>query len=267
MGNRRIFLAICFIQLFIIDGCGQKLQDNNKLPNQTERVPFDYNKRNIYVFSVKAFNASNTLFYADTLGLMCTNKVCQYDSTQKMICWLYLTATENDTYTFNPAKNNNNGSGIISSKEELFLHPQRIDQYTILEICPYPYLRFPLFIGKKWDWDLNVGSQYCPGGAIIWKGNELFKSAYEVADTLRLESGFGKISCYQIHATNNSRFGKSSADFYYSYKYGIVRLLYSPLDHTKIEFNFLTQFNDPKLFITRFPRYQNDDGSLDYFLK
>jgi len=213
-------------------------------------------------------NVNKALLYTDTLGLMCTNKTWSSDSIQKRISWLYLTKSGNGTYKLNSAKDNyRSKTGMLSSNAELFLHPPRIQQYTILEICPFPYLYFPLSIGKKWNWDLKVGDQYCPNNTIKWTGDELFKSAYQVADTVTIDLPAGKIFCYQIHAVNTSKFGTSTADFYYSYHYGIVRLSYLPFDQTKIEINFLTQFNDPELFNVIFPRYKNDAVSWDYFLK
>jgi hypothetical protein len=77
----------------------------------------------------------------------------------------------------------------------------------------------------------------------------------------------GKILCYRIHAINTSKFGVSSADFYYSYKYGIVKLIYLPLDKTKIEFEQVCTFNSREIFNTMLPNNKDENDTQNLFMK
>lgn len=264
-----LFIAL-FTELFLLPGCKRVLKSNNTAIVADTLEPFNYNRRNVYFFSVKATRTDNTLLYADTLGLMCLNKLWNTDSFQKTISWLYVIKAGYGAggYVLNPAKVNNTSTGMESTNEELFLHPPREDQYTILEICPFPYLHFPLQLGKKCNWDLDVGGRrYSPSDSIMWTGDKHFKMVYEVTDATTIEVPAGKIPCYKIHAVSTSDLGKSLADFYYSYRLGRVKLHYEPQDHTIIELNFLSASDDLALFKNRYPYMEfggEDLGYLDH---
>jgi len=250
--------------LLLITSCSETNRSDNGIAAQRDTIPFNYNIPNIYVFSVKASDSTDKGVYSDTLGLMCTNKIENKETGQTTSSWLYLSKAANGSYVTNPAKINNSFSGTLSSKETIFIHPPRVEQYTILEICPYPILQFPLFIGKKWDWDLTVGDQWNPGGSVKWGGNKDFRSQYEVVDTTHIEIPIGKISCYHVHAINTSELGTSSADFYYNNQQGIIKLSYQPLDKTKIEFNLLSTTDDTALFQYILPHYQAHQEYLNF---
>lgn len=49
-------------------------------------------------------------------------------------------------------------TGIIESKERVWLHPPRHDEFLFLEYSPFPEIRFPLTDGNKWKWQLNIGT-------------------------------------------------------------------------------------------------------------
>ena len=250
--------------IMLLTGCSETSHNSNEFIAQQDTIPFNYNIPNIYVFSIKASDSTDKCLYNDTLGLMCTNKIDNKETGQTRSSWLYLSKTTNGNYISNPAKINNSFAGTLSSKETIFIHPPRVEQYTILEICPYPILQFPLFIGKKWNWSLKVGDQWNPGGSVKWSGDKDFRSQYEVVDTSLIERQTSKISCYHIHAINTSELGTSSADFYYNYKQGIIKLLYRPLDKTKIEFNLLSTTNDTALFQYILPHYQEHQEYLNF---
>jgi len=232
-----------------------------------KKLPFNYNLPNVHVFSIKATTASGTMLYADTLGLLCTNTTDQLNSVMTETSWLFLSTFGNGHYILNPNKYSNSWDGTLCSADTLFMHPPRDEQYRILQICPYPFLQFPLYIGKKWDWELNVGSQWCPSKILSWSVDELFTSKYEVIDTPDMQLPFGKATCYHIHATNHSKLGTSSTEFYYSFKYGFVKMDYHPLDSTEIIFDLLTTTNDPKLFKSVIQNYQEGEEFINLMKK
>ncbi len=264
MKNKYFLVIFYLLEVIAMIGCSINTGNKNGVKNREEDTPFNYIAPNIYIYSIKATSVNDAPMYSDTLGLMCTNKICNRKLGQTFSWWLFLSKSSNETYILNPTRVNNVSSGTLSNNDKLLIHPPREGKYIILQICPYPYLEFPLYVGKKWDWDLTVGSQWSPSSSIKWNDNELFSSKYEATDTLLIKTPMGRISCYHIHATNTSKFGISSADFYYSYKYGIIKLFYLPLDKTKIEFNLLSITNDPALFKAIMPNYQANQDYLNF---
>ena len=247
-------------------GCSMGSHGKSEKPD--EQLPFDYNMPAVHVFAVKTTTKNGNTLFSDTLGLMCTNKAEREKATLKSSSWLFLCRSADGKYTLNSQKVNNRSDGTLSSRDTLLIHPPRVDQYTILQICPYPFLQFPLYIGRKWDWDLNVGSRWSPGKLLSWSGDELFSSRYEVTDSNAIIiPSLGKIPCFHIHAINTSKFGTSSADLYYSYTYGIVKLSYLPLDSTKVEFNLLTTTRGQELFKAMFSDYHEESEFMDLFKK
>jgi hypothetical protein len=241
--KKRVYHALIlpFAALFFLSGCTPPQKEKENTLN-----PYNYNKRNIYVFAVKATDSSGKLVYTDTLGLMCTNQLWEADSLQKWIAWLYLSKVGHH-FILNPNKVNGSSTGIRSTENELFLHPPRNGQYSILETCAFPYILFPLYIGKKWDWDLEVGSHYS-NKTIQWVGNETFHSHYAVSGTEGIRTPEGNFDCLHITATNTSRFGTSTADFYYSHENGLVKMQYAPLDKTTLVFELIQSIDDDALF-------------------
>lgn len=238
-------LIAYLILLMAFSGC----QCTTAANGQKTSLPHDYNSRRIYLYSVHATDSTGNLKYTDTLGLLCTDRKWRVDSTQNLISWLYL-ATSKGRLTLNPDVVNNSYTGVISNVTELFLHPPRENRYVILEVCPFPYLLFPLTSGKIWTYDLEVGDHYA-NHAVQWKGNELFYSSYKVKGETTISLPAGNQRCMQIHATNTSRFGISHADFYYNNLNGMVRLRYKPIDRSTIDISFIKSYYDESLFTAK----------------
>ncbi len=262
--KRKFIREYSLFVLVLLIACSACFHAENEV---TKILPFNYNTPNVHVFSVKATTANHCLLYADTLGFVCTNGADPLNNGFTKTSWVFLSTSGKDHYVLNPNKYSNSWDGTLCSPDSLFMHPLRNGQYRILEISSYPFLLFPLYVGKKWDWQINVGGQWSPNKSLAWSGDELFTSKYEVTDTPSVRMPFGNVSCYHIHAANSSKFGISSAEFYYSFKYGFVKMDYHPLDSTEIAFDLLTITNDPALFKSIIPNYQEGQEFMDLMKK
>jgi hypothetical protein len=140
--------------------------------------------------------------------------------------------------TYNP--NPKFSTGVIERDSWIFLHPPRHDQYEILEYCPFPQIRFPLYAGKSWNYDLEVGENYYKAIKKDLKGKKatIVKSKYTVVSKRSWYYPFLKknISCYEINAIGQTDFGNTRLQAYFSETYGFVYLNYETLNDDRFVF-------------------------------
>jgi hypothetical protein len=122
-------------------------------------------------------------------------------------------------------------AGVIEDDSTLWSHPPREGEYRILELSPYPYLKFPLVKGKHWTDSLAVGEWYGNPAWAVWKGDMLVKSKYVVQGQQQLQTPFGTLSCWVIQATATCAKGTSTLETWYHPQYGFVRLNYETINH------------------------------------
>lgn len=88
-----------------------------------------------YLFEIKDKNSNYK--YLDTVKLeIYTNKWKGKDSIQNLACWKY-----------NHLNYEKECIGIIDNEKHFFLHPPRVEQFIVLEGCPFPSLSLPLYKG------------------------------------------------------------------------------------------------------------------------
>ena len=63
----------------------------------------------------------------------------------------------------------------------IWLHPPREGLFKILEINPFPYIKYPLEIGNSWEWDfLEPGSNWGDERWLTWNGTLDILCEYEI---------------------------------------------------------------------------------------
>ncbi|BFO67359.1 hypothetical protein [Chryseobacterium sp. KCF3-3] len=124
-------------------------------------------------------------------------------------------------------------TGAIENEMNVWIHPPRNDFFKILEINPFPYIKAPYQIGTKWTWSLEIGDHWSEKRWLEWKGSIENKYSYEIKDKKNILTKLGNLECYIVHATANSRIGKTELISYFNPKYGFVKLEYTNIDHTK----------------------------------
>ena len=125
-------------------------------------------------------------------------------------------------------------TGLVENKANIWFHPIRTNLFEILEINPFPYIRYPIRVGKQWDWEMEVGALYADKRWAEWKGVLLFKSHYKISNIVELNTPLGTLSCYVIKSETKSELGKSYLTAYFNKEYGFVKFDYINIDGSKM---------------------------------
>jgi hypothetical protein len=91
-------------------------------------------------------------------------------------------------------------SGIRENDTAVWSHPPRDGEYAILEINPFPYIRFPLKPGAEWDWNLEVGDKWSNKNWVTWEGGVLIKSHYRDLGPSTVNTPLGQLVCERVQA-------------------------------------------------------------------
>ncbi len=127
-------------------------------------------------------------------------------------------------------------TGVKITSEEIFLHPPRLLEYSILEFCPFPLVHFPLKVGHTWEWELNnIGDYYHRVLKSKTKSKITVKNKYTVNRKISwlLKATNKYIECFEIIAIGKTAIGESKSTFYYSQLYGFVYLNFETLNGDK----------------------------------
>ncbi len=159
----------------------------------------------------------------DTLHFVVLNKTWMY--TQKEINYTYKIYREDGSKSVIKPR-----TGVIDRqgnfitrlllKPEIWLHPPRQDYLRKAELVPFPWIKFPVHIGQKMDWELTPGK-----GWEEFEGKEV-RGAIEVVDKVYYSNPVIRDTCWVLNAQGISEIGKFSGEYYFSEKYGFVRYFY-----------------------------------------
>ena len=127
----------------------------------------------------------------------------------------------------------NEMSRIIENPKNVWMHPPRNDFFKILEINPFPYIKFPYEIGNKWTWKLEFGDHWADKRWLLWTGNNENKYNYEITDKIKLKTHLGILDCFVTDGQAISSLGRTYLRSYFSEEFGFVRLDYTNIDGTK----------------------------------
>lgn len=127
-------------------------------------------------------------------------------------------------------------SGIVENERNIWMHPNRTLLLEVLELNPFPYVKFPAKEGLKWKWKLTIGSQWGSPYWKEWEGAIVNRYRYKIVDTsCSLSTALGALDCVRVEATAKSRLGKTHLTAYYNEKYGFVKFDYINIDGSQIE--------------------------------
>ena len=128
-------------------------------------------------------------------------------------------------------------TGIIENKKNIWLHPPRSRYFRILELSPFPYIKFPDKTGKSWTWELEIGEYWGSRDWIEWEGNITNKYVYKVIDKNKVISeAFGELEAVTIKATAKSRIGQTELTSIFNEQYGFLKLVYTNINDTGLIF-------------------------------
>lgn len=127
-----------------------------------------------------------------------------------------------------PKSNHNNieETGIKETSEEVWMHPPRIQKFAILEFCPFPFAKYPLTKGKRWEWELcgigKLDSYYYKAIQQDVTDTTTVRNHYQISDKISWRYKSQDIPCYIIEAIGNTRYGITKLTSYFSPIYGFV---------------------------------------------
>ena len=128
---------------------------------------------------------------------------------------------------------NNEMTGVVENKMNLWMHPPRTDFFKILELNPFPYIKSPYKIGNKWTWKLEFGDHWADKKWLLWKGKNENKYIYKITDYKTILTKIGNLKCYVIISNANSNLGQTKLISYFNEDFGFVKLDYINIDGTK----------------------------------
>ena len=82
-------------------------------------------------------------------------------------------------------KDNNIGigqTGAIENNNNVWIHPPRSGFFSALETCPFPYIKFPIEIGKEWHDKMKIGDQWSNEKWGIWNKKLLLSYDYKITE-------------------------------------------------------------------------------------
>lgn len=184
-----------------------------------------------FIYAADHFAPDERLFSRDTVGITCYGQYRPsdgYDTTQIKLGWSYDAITPPTNF-----------SGVIETDSMLWSHPPRDGQYRILELNPFPYIKLPAYKGQRWNWNLAVGDWWGDKQWVIWKGDILVTSIYQITGQQAISTPFGQLTCWVVQAQATCKKGTSALTIFYHPRYGFVRLAYCNINSSRVTLNLI----------------------------
>lgn len=129
---------------------------------------------------------------------------------------------------------NNEMTGIIENRKNLWLHPPRTGLFGILEVNPFPYIKQPIRVGAEWTWKLEFGEQWANKRWLLWKGKNENNIQYKITGKSVIKTKLGFLKCYVVESEAKSALGSTKLVAYYHHEFGFVKLDYTNVDESKM---------------------------------
>lgn len=125
-------------------------------------------------------------------------------------------------------------TGVIENKRNIWLHPFRFHAFEILQLSPFPYIKFPFRPNRQFYWKLKLGRHWDELQEVKWKGKLTMKCTYKEEKEEEITTPLGVLRTYVVSATAKTRIGESSLVSYFNPEYGFVKLVYKNIDSSMI---------------------------------
>jgi len=217
----RIILIIIFFQLASLGLFSQGVKESKLV----------YNKEIIYSYKVTHVSCEKNRS-VNILYLVCYGTPWRLDTLNQIkVNWA---PSLNDIFKKTA------GTGVIENKLKIWMHPPRYNEFSILEYSPFPYVKFPLEIGRKWNWELALG-KYWKNESLSVRADDIMKYIYLIEGHEKVKVNFSdeEIDSYKIISKSiNERFD-SSLTCYFNKDYGFVKLFYKNIDKSELRFELI----------------------------
>ncbi len=145
-------------------------------------------------------------------------------------------------------------TGVVENEINVWIHPVRKGFFNSLEIAPFPFIKYPSVIGKKWNDQMKIGQNWSNEIWGFWQGDLLLRYHYEIVGKESLSTKMGEIECYVVNSSAQSDIGVTNLKSFFSETFGFVRLEYQLLNGLKVNMwldDYMTgkEFNDVETFL------------------
>ncbi len=118
--------------------------------------------------------------------------------------------------------------GVIQNESKIWMHPVRQNQYQLTEIAPFPEVKLPIELHKKWNNTLWIYKAFGSFEGTV-------ESEYEVIAFEERNYSFGKRRCWKINASgHHNKLGENNVIYYFDEHYGFTEMHYHFFNGHKI---------------------------------
>ena len=131
-------------------------------------------------------------------------------------------------------------SGAIENEANVWIHPPRDKYFRMLELNPFPFVKFPPKADHTWKWKLDVGSRWGDPRWKTWEGTQHIRYTYRIAGQEKIKTVFGELECWVVQARATCAIGQTELVSYFHPRYGFVRLRYVNIDGSKTDLELVS---------------------------
>jgi hypothetical protein len=190
-----------------------------------------YNKEIVYCYELTHTDAGHVT-HKKSIHLVCYATPWKLDSLKQCkVNWVYqIEKIHNKTF----------GTGVIENTNRVWMHPPRQYEFSILEYSPFPFVKFPIVINSKWNWELSLGKSWANQELGVLP-DDVMKYEYHLDAETALDVPFlpEKLNCFRIIAESINPKFDSKLESYYNTKYGFVELKYTNIDKSTMHFKLV----------------------------
>lgn len=132
-------------------------------------------------------------------------------------------------------------SGAIENEGNVWIHPPRDALFSILELNPFPYVKYPLETGKRWTWELAIGDHWADERWLLWTGSIQNQYEYEITGIEERETKWGRLKCYTVESAAKSRIGETRLTSVFNEELGFLELNYVNIDGSLINMTLINK--------------------------
>ena len=132
-----------------------------------------------------------------------------------------------------------NATGVVENEKNIWMHPPRQSLFEVLELNPFPYIKYPLKVGQEWEWKLKIGEKWGDLRWKKWEGSITNIMNYKITDYRKEQTSLGNLDCYIIVASAKSRIGNTQLTAFFNKKHGFVKLDYLNIDGSTLKFKLI----------------------------
>lgn len=126
-------------------------------------------------------------------------------------------------------------TGLAENSANVWIHPFRGKMFSVTELSPFPFVKFPLKIGSQWNWKLeDIQERWSDPRFVEYKGTLTGNYSHQITKKIKLKTLLGKLDCYVIEGKATNRVGSVFLKSYFNPKFGFVRLEYTNIDESNL---------------------------------